>query len=181
MVRLVRHGKAAAGWNVDPDPDLDELGRTQAMQVAHDLMAFGRLSVVTSPLLRCRSTARYYAERAGVAAVVEPAVAEIPSPEGVEMADRGDWLQGAMHGTWTELGPRYTTYRDTIVDCVRGCADDTVIFSHFVAINAVIGACLDDDRLVIRRLDNCSVTTVAIESGQFRLVTGGNEADTLIR
>ena len=34
---LVRHGRAAAGWNVDPDPDLDEVGREQADRVAAPL------------------------------------------------------------------------------------------------------------------------------------------------
>lgn len=181
IVRLVRHGRAAAGWNIDPDPDLDELGREQAAQVAADLMAIGSMTVVTSPLLRCRSTAQYYADLADRAPTVEAAVAEIPSPEGIDMADRVDWLRAAMQGTWTELGPRYTAYRDEIVGFVRQCQGDTVIFSHFVAINAVIGACLDLDGLVTRSLDNCSVTTVAIDGDRLRLVDGGNEADTLIR
>lgn len=181
IVRLVRHGRAAAGWNVDPDPDLDELGREQAARVAVDLIQIGPMTVVTSPLQRCRSTAGYYADLVERTPTVEPAVAEIPSPEGVDMADRVDWLRAAMQGTWTELGPRYTAYRDTIVDYVRGCEDATVVFSHFVAINAVIGSCLDSDGLVIRSLDNCSVTTVAIDAGRLRLVEGGDEADTLIR
>jgi broad specificity phosphatase PhoE len=181
IVRLVRHGRAAAGWNIDPDPDLDELGREQAARVADGLTAIGSFPVVTSPLRRCRSTAAFYAERVARPVVVEPAVAEIPSPEGIEMADRVDWLRGAMQGTWAELGPRYTAYRDATVEYVRACDGDTVIFSHFVAINTVIGACLGDDRLVIRSLDNCSITTVAIESGRLRLVEGGSEADTLIR
>ena len=30
-VYMVRHGRAAAGWNVDPDPALDELGRRQSL------------------------------------------------------------------------------------------------------------------------------------------------------
>lgn len=181
VVRLVRHGRAAAGWNTDPDPDLDDLGRQQATSVADELMTLGPLAVVTSPLLRCRSTARFYADRSGQAVTVEPAVAEVPSPEGIEMADRVEWLRAAMQGTWFDLGPRYTSYRDEIATYVSGCVGDTVIFSHFIAINAVIGACLNDDRLVIRSLDNCSVTTVAVESGRLRLVEGGSEADTLIR
>lgn len=181
VVRLVRHGRAAAGWNVDADPDLDQLGREQADRVAADLMAIGPMNVVTSPLLRCRSTAEFYVALAGRSPVVETAVAEIPSPDGIEMADRVDWLRAAMQGTWTDLGPSYTAYRDEIVDFVRGCQDGTVIFSHFVAINAVIGACLDRDDLVIRSLDNCSVTTVAIAGDRLRLVEGGDEADTLIR
>jgi len=181
VVRLVRHGRAAAGWDIDPDPDLDDVGRQQAARVGAELIAIGSLAVVTSPLLRCRSTARFYADRAAHSVTVEPAVAEIPSPEGIEMADRVDWLRSAIQGTWADLGPRYTSYRDEIVDFVQGCVGDTVIFSHFIAINAVIGACLDDDRLVIRRLDNCSVTTVAVGADRLRLVQGGTEADTLIR
>ena len=108
-------------------------------------------------------------------------VAEIPSPEGVGMADRVAWLRGAMNGSWTDLGPRYTTYRDRIVDYVATREVDTVIFSHFVAINAVIGACLGDDRLVIHRLDNCSITTVRVDGDGLALLEGGREADTLIR
>jgi broad specificity phosphatase PhoE len=57
----------------------------------------------------------------------------------------------------------------------------TVVVSHFVAINAAIGAALDDDRLLVRSLDNCSVTVVDVVAGSLRLVEGGHEADTLIR
>jgi broad specificity phosphatase PhoE len=64
---------------------------------------------------------------------------------------------------------------------LAACDDDTVVVSHFVAINAVIGACLGDDRLVIRSLDNASRTVVDVDGGRFALVEGGREADTLIR
>ena len=184
-VHLVRHGRAAAGWDADPDPGLDDLGRHQAETVAASLdttVAAGS-AVWTSPLRRCRETAAAFADRRGVEALVEARVAEIPSPEGIEMADRVTWLRTAMGGTWADLGSRYTQYRDGVVEAVLGSTGDTVVFSHFVAINAVIGHCLGDDRLVIDRLDNTSVTTVEIEpvTGAARLVDRGREADTLIR
>jgi broad specificity phosphatase PhoE len=59
--------------------------------------------------------------------------------------------------------------------------EETVVFSHFIAINAVLGACLGDDRVVIRRLDNTSITVVEIDADTIRLVEPGHEADTLIR
>lgn len=184
-VRLVRHGRAAAGWDVDPDPDLDETGRAQAGVVAAQLAAHWSTSsagaIVSSPLRRCRSTAGTYAALVGRPIAVAPEVAEIPSPEGVDMPDRVDWLRAAMAGRWADLDPRYREYRDGVVDFVRGCDDGTVIFSHFVAINAVIGAALDDDRVVIRSLDNCSITTIAVDGDRLVLVEGGHEADTLIR
>ena len=55
------------------------------------------------------------------------------------------------------------------------------MFCHFVAINAAIGAAIDDDDLVIHSLDNCSVTVVDVVDRVFQLVEGGHEADTLIR
>lgn len=178
---LVRHGRAAAGWDVDPDPDLDDTGRAQASKVAERLAPLGPLPVLTSPLARCRQTAQPLAVRWGVEARVEPAVAEIPSPDGVAMADRVDWLRGAMSGTWGALDAGYVRYRDTVVSTLLQIDRDSVVFSHFVAINAVIGVCLGDDRLVVRSLDNCSVTIVDSTGGSLQLVECGHEADTLIR
>jgi broad specificity phosphatase PhoE len=86
-----------------------------------------------------------------------------------------------MAGEWAPLGPRYTAFRDGVVARLAACGADTVVFSHFIAINAAIGAAVGDDRLVIRSLDNCSVTTLDVIDGDLTLVEGGHEADTLIR
>lgn len=180
-VYLVRHGRAAAGWDTDPDPGLDELGREQALTMARTLAPLGPLAVVTSPLLRCRQTAFPLAAAWGAEVRVEPAVAEIPSPDGVPMGERVEWLRRSMSGTWAELGPRYTAFRDGVVAAVMSLPADTVVASHFVAINAVIGAAVGDDRLVSTSLDNCSITVVDVVDGVLRLVETGHEADTLIR
>ncbi len=180
-LRLVRHGRAAAGWDTDPDPGLDAVGRAQAVAMADVLAPLGPLPVLSSPLRRCRETAGVVAARWDVPVVVEAAVAEIPSPEGVAMGDRVEWLRAAMRGTWAELGSRYTTFRDGVVARLLDCDEDIVVVSHFIAINAVIGAATGDDRIVLRRLDNCSVSVVDVAHGRLHLVEGGREADTLIR
>jgi broad specificity phosphatase PhoE len=178
---LVRHGRAAAGWNTDPDPGLDDLGIQQANDVAQRLAPLGPLPIVTSPLLRCRQTAARLAEVWQAESLIEPVVAEIPSPEGVAMADRVEWLRAAMAGTWRQLGPRYITFRDHVVSFLSGLDADSVVFSHFIAINGAIGAAVGDDRLVVRSLDNCSVTVIDAMEGALQLVESGHEADTLIR
>ncbi len=181
-IHLVRHGRAAAGWDDDPDPGLDDLGRAQARAMAERLAPLGPLALVTSPLRRTRETAAPLASAWGRIPVVAPAVAEIPSPDGVAMGERVAWLRAAMAGTWASLGPRYTTFRDGVVATVAGIGADAVVVSHFVAINAVIGAAIGDDRLVIASLDNCSVTVVEVDgTGALRLLERGHEADTLIR
>jgi broad specificity phosphatase PhoE len=114
-------------------------------------------------------------------AVVDTAVAEIPSPEGVAIEDRVEWLRAAMSGSWTDLGDRYTSFRDGVARRLSSLDGDAVVFSHFVAINAAIGAATGDDRLVVRSLDNCSVTIIDAIDGGLELIEGGHEADTLIR
>jgi len=178
---LVRHGRAAAGWDTDPDPGLDALGERQAEAVAARLAPFGPWPIVSSPLRRCRETSTPLAGQWAVEVTIEPAVAEIPSPVGYSLTTRVEWLRAAMQGTWSELGDRYTIFRDRVVARLVACEQDTVVFSHFIAINAAIGAAIGDDRLVIRSLDNCSVTTFEVVAGRLVLVEGGHEADTLIR
>jgi hypothetical protein len=47
---------------------------------------------------------------------------------------------------------------------------------------SLIGAALNDDRVLIRSLDNASVTTFDVgANGELALIDGGSEADTLIR
>lgn len=178
---LVRHGRASGGWDDDVDPGLDGRGQAQAEGAAASLAPRGPLAILSSPLRRCQETASYLATIWGRTPVIEPAVTEIPSPPGVPMGERVPWLRGAMAGTWADLGADYTAFRDGIVERLVACDEDTVVFSHFIAINAVIGVATGDDRVVIRSLDNCSITVVDVIDGVVHLVEGGHEADTLIR
>lgn len=191
---LLRHGRAAAGWDTAMDPPLDELGRAQADNAAQRLrsmfaeaqMATAEIDVVTSPLLRCQQTAAALSALIGKEARIEQRIAEIPSPEGVAMEHRVSWLREAMQGMWSDIvarnGDTYARFHEGLIDWARTLRRPTVAFSHFVAINALIGAAIDDDRVVIRRLDNASITTLHVSAeGVLRLVQGGDEADTLIR
>jgi broad specificity phosphatase PhoE len=188
-LHLVRHGRAAAGWNVDPDPALDDLGQRQALEVADKLAVVGPLPVLSSPLRRCRETSGPLAARWGVDVAIEPRVAEIPSPTGHTLETRIGWLRAVMAGTWSQViasdGPRYANYRTELLAALASLPNDAVVFSHFIAINVVIGAATGDDRMVIASLDNCSVTTVTTVTSngrvEFSIDAVGNEADTLIR
>jgi broad specificity phosphatase PhoE len=180
-VTLVRHGRATGGWDDHPDPGLDDVGRAQAEAVGEVLARHSRAPILTSPMRRCQETAQPLARRWQTTPVVEPAVSEIPSPAGVAGGERVRWLREAMIGTWPDLGPDYVRWRDGVVAAISGCSDGTVIVSHFVAINAVIGAALGDDQVLIRSLDNCSRTIVETTASGIVLIEGGAEADTLIR
>lgn len=76
---LVRHGRAAAGWDVDPNPGLDELGRAQAEQASLSLSKYAPAKIVSSPLLRCQETAAPLAALLKTSVAIEQRVAEILS------------------------------------------------------------------------------------------------------
>ncbi|NNE11702.1 MAG: histidine phosphatase family protein [Ilumatobacter sp.] len=180
-IRLVRHGRAVAGWGDSVDPDLDAGGRHQATELARRLAATPVSEIVSSPLRRCRATAQPLAALTGLDVEVDPALAEIPHPPDVDLGGRADWLRSVMEGEWTDLDDRLVAYRAGVVAAVRSLSDGAVAFSHFVAINAVIGACLGDDRLLLRRLDHASVTTVTVADTGMWLVLGGAEGHTDVR
>lgn len=181
---LVRHGQAAATWTQDRDPPLDAEGEAQALRVADALAAQVMLPIATSPLRRCRQTAAPLAARAGKSATIVEAVREVPSPIG-DLALRGRWLRGLMDGTWSQamrddgavLGPWMRQLQET---WRFGFAQDTVVFSHFIAINVAVGMATDSDRVINFRPANTSITTIDVTHGRLALVGLGAEGETRV-
>ena len=178
-IHLVRHGQAAAGFGNHPNPGLNDLGRQQAEAVAELLAPLGPLPVYSSPLARARETASPLAQLWQCSVTLESRVAEIPSPSD-DLTERAQWLQQAMQGCWSDLGKAYATWRDELVTCLIELAEDCVIFSHYVAINAAVGAAQKDDRMRIFAPDNCSVTTLNNSNGTLTVEHLGRTADTKI-
>ncbi|GAA4154001.1 histidine phosphatase family protein [Gryllotalpicola daejeonensis] len=88
-VLLVRHGRTDANARGvlagrAGGVGLDEVGRQQALRTAERLGAVRLVRVVSSPLMRCRQTARLVIEAQGE----RP---EAPVERGLTEADYGDW------------------------------------------------------------------------------------------
>jgi broad specificity phosphatase PhoE len=176
-IYLVRHGKAAAGFDGHPDPGLDDRGRAQAQASAEMLAPKGPLPVYSSPLARARETAEPLAGLWDAEVVMEPRLAEIPSPT-EDLADRAAWLRQAMSGGWSDLDESLQAWRQALVECLIAMPSDAVVFSHFVAINAAVGAARGADSMVVFSPDNGSVTTLSNESGQLEILDLGRTAST---
>ena len=176
---LVRHGKAAAGFDSHLDPGLDELGEQQAASTARLLAPLGPLQIYSSPLARARQTASPLTERWGSELVIEPRVSEIPSPTD-DLGERSAWLASIMPERWENLDERLHLWRQAMLDCLLGMKDDSVVFCHFIAINVAVGAATRDPHMICFRPDNGSVTRLANDDGQLRLIELGREADTQV-
>ena len=183
-VYLIRHARPSASWGGDDDdPGLDATGRMQAETAARTLLALPLRPrrVVSSPLRRCRETAAPYASAIGAEVEIDPAVGEIPSPAALAPAERGPWLRKAFAGTWSQIEGDldYEFWRARVVAAVASHAD-TAVFSHFVAINAVLTALAGEARVIAFRPDHGSISTFELSDGALKLVERGAEAATQV-
>jgi broad specificity phosphatase PhoE len=179
-VRLVRHGRSAGTWGDDPDPGLDEVGIAEAEAIAATLAPTGPQPILVSPLRRARETADPLAAAWQVEPRVDAAVGELPAPLETS-AEARTWLRALMAGTGAQHAAVMTPFRARVLGTIRALRADTVVVSHYLAINAVVGAALGDDRVVCCAPAHCSVTTVEIDGDALRVVALPDDTGTDVR
>jgi len=179
---LVRHGQPWGGYDQDHDPGLDDVGRAQAEAAAAGLAPLGPLPVVTSPLRRTRETAVPFERQWNVTASAEPGVGEIKSPTD-DLAERSAWLMEILQGRrrWAELDEERRRWRDGVIIALLALEVDTVVVTHYMAINAAVGVATSDDRVVSFRPDNCSCTVLESDGQSLTLVELGRQRETVVR
>lgn len=178
---LIRHGEPEAAWGgADHDPGLSERGRAQAIAAAEALAREGDLALLTSPLRRCRETAAPYAALVQRTPVVEPRAGEVVAPEGV--GDRRAWLlenfpwtDPQSRRTWASRDAALRAWRESVLAFARGVERDAAVFSHFIAINVIVGAALGRDETIACRPGHASIVELAVEADALHLVRLGAE------
>lgn len=177
---LIRHGEAQAAWGgEDDDPGLSEAGRSQAAAAADALVSLGPIGLISSPMRRCRETAGAYERLVDRRALIEPRVSEVPTPVGV--ADRRSWLQenfpwrGGAPRDWATLDTALQDWRAQMLSCVQALNADTAVFSHFIAINVLVGAAMERSETIVCKPGYASITEFALDAGGLRLVRLGEE------
>jgi len=185
LIYMIRHGEAASGWDADMDPGLSDRGRAQSEAVARDIeaRALTKLPLVSSPLRRCRETSEPLARIWSSGPTVDERVGEIPSPTH-DLKARGEWLRAFMAGSWNGVEPQggvdFLAWRRDVGEALTALKEDTVVFSHFVAINVAAGLATGDERVILFKPDNCSVTIFETRGSSLALVEKGREAETKV-
>ncbi len=176
---LIRHGEPEAAWggSVD-DPGLSQTGRAQAAEAAGALAGLGPLAIVSSPMRRCRETAAPFEAHVGGTAQIERHISEVVAPPGV--TDRRSWLrenfpwdQGGPRRRWRDVDPALRTWRDSVASYVLGLKQDTAVFSHFIAINALASVATHSEDTIVCVPGYASITYFEIRNGALELVRLG--------
>ncbi len=178
-IYLVRHGKAERGWGEEKDPGLSDLGRLQAESMACTMSPLGPMPVFTSPMSRTRQTAAPLARLWNLTPKIDPRVSEIPTPDEKE-AGRPQWLKTVMSDKWPNLDKALNAWRREVIAALCGFVNDTVVVSHFIAINAAVGEALSDSRVVVFKPDNASITVIEAGHRTLKLIQLGEEDNTLV-
>jgi broad specificity phosphatase PhoE len=175
---LVRHGEAASSWSESSDPGLSATGVRQARDVAALLrpQISANTQLLSSPLRRAIETAEPLAIMLGKAVHEDSAFREIPSP--VPLAQRQDWLRQVMNERWSEQESRVLTWRTAILQQLLALQSPTVVFTHFLVINSVVGHVLGSAATLCFWPANASITRLRLNGTNLELVEFGEELIT---
>ena len=178
-IYLIRHGQAAANWGESADPGLSRTGQAQAEQAADNMQAMPSITIVSSPMARARETAAPLASAWRCTPVVDTRFSEIPTPETIPVT-RQEWIKDILSRSWDEMEPVLATWRKELLAAIQSLEQDTVVFTHFIAINAIVGSALTDNRVMVFLPDNASITTVKTRGSSIALLQKGLEMPSLV-
>lgn len=180
-IYLVRHGEAAASWAQSKDPGLSELGHSQAQDTAEQLLAMvdPDVQLISSPLLRAQETAVPLAEALKLpTAIIDKAYSEIPST--VPLEQRQEWLREFMRQQWDEQPESLQNWRSLMLEKLLGLQQQSVIFTHFLVMNTVVGALQGKSETLCFWPDNASVVKLRHTGGSLEIVQLGRQMSTVV-
>ena len=177
-IYLIRHGEAAARWSQSRDPSLSQTGREQAAALCKHFADKAPMHIISSPLLRAQETAVPLASMWQVDVRIDESFRELPSL--VSFEERAVWLKNVMRRTWDEVDDALIEWREAAWRSITSLNVDTVIFSHFMVINAIVGRLTGDERLVSFEPDYVSVTQLVGPGDGLELAALGEELETFV-
>ena len=177
---LVRHGEAVAHWGEDSDPGLSDLGYQQASHASAALLGLidTDTRLISSPMLRARQTSEPLALALGASVAIDHCFREIQAPVGLK--DRPEWIKKFMQETWVSQSESLLDWRADAMEKLLEFGGCTVIFTHFMILNAVVGQLLGCQKTLYFRPSNASITQLERVGNTLRLTSLGDVLETVV-
>ena len=178
---LIRHGEASASWGDDPDPGLSQLGENQAIELIdnNELLFLENYHFISSPKSRALMTAAPIAKKYYKDVEINAVFSEIPS-NGIDPKDKKDWLTKIIKTDLINLPNEVNDWRSELTKQILSIKRDTIIFSHFMVINALIAELTNNKNLLCFYPDYTSVTKIIMNNNKVEEFYIGGERKTPI-
>ena len=137
---------------------------------------------------RCKETASLALEKKYLEIAINDNFRELPSPT-VDLKKRVNWLRRILPLTWSELlkdketkdsGVNFIQWKKNIMNNIYSINKNTIIFTHFVVINSIIGEILKSDKIVNFQPSNCSITEIRKINDRLKLVKLGKSLESTV-
>lgn len=178
---LIRHGEASASWGDDPDPGLSQLGMNQAADLIknNELLFLDGYHFISSPKSRAQMTAAPLAKKYNKDIEINAVFSEIPS-NGIDAKNKKDWLTKIIKMDLIDLPHEVNDWREKLIKKILTIKKDTIIFSHFMVINALISELTNNQNLLCFYPDYTSITKIIINNNKVEEFYVGGERKTPI-
>jgi broad specificity phosphatase PhoE len=178
-IYLVRHGEAEQQWGgVNPDPGLSADGLVQTKECLNHFLDQQPLKILVSPRSRAQQTAEPLMDFWSVKGETVMQFDEIPTLPNI--ADRREWLLGVLGSQWSSQPGIIQQWHEAIMQRLMLIDEPTVIFTHFMVINAVVSQVTQDPRCCVFQPACGSVTRLQLEGGKLTLLEQGLEAVSVV-
>ena len=167
-VIFIRHAEASSSWGDHHDPGLSDTGKAQSKKLINrpELKQLDDYSFISSPKLRAVETARPLAQKFKKELIIENIFTEIPSPN-IEPENKQEWLKNILQMNKNDLPENIAKWKDNIISKTKAFSQDSVIFTHFMVINALLSELNSETKLLYFYPDYTSIVKITIEDGEF--------------
>ena len=178
---FVRHGEAAESWGNHPDPGLSKLGIKQSASLINNTMlkSLDSYNFVSSPKSRAKMTAEPLIKKFNKELIINNAFSEIPSDD-INNSQKRAWLTEVMNIEIRDLPDSVLNWRDSIIENSLNVSYNTIVFTHFMVINTLIGSLLKKNALMYFYPNYVSVTKITIENKEVKSISLGDVKKTII-
>ena len=135
------------------------------------------MPIVSSPMARARETAAPLARSWNCTPIIDTRFSEIPTPKNIP-TNRKAWIKDILSKRWEAMDAELKAWREDLLAAAISLKEDTVVFTHFIAINVLVGKALHDERVVVFLPDNASVTSVKTQGASIALMEKGHAMPT---
>ena len=165
---FIRHGEASDAWGDHSDPSLSDNGLLQSNNLLNheELQNLEDFSFISSPKSRAIETGKPLAKKFDKKLNIDDVFIEIPSKD-ITQDKKQEWLTNIIQTKKDNLPDFIQSWSDDIYFKTKSFKKNTIIFTHFMVINALLSKLSNEDTLMYFYPDYTSVIKIGIKNNEF--------------